>query len=100
MTAEKKREKRRIRELAEKLLITDKTVSKWECGKGLPDVSLMMPLCEILHISVNELANKIDKSPRQINRYRNGQCENLSLSTLAKISEVLHVSISDLLLQT
>ena len=43
------------RELAEKLLITDKTVSKWECGKGLPDVSLMMPLCEILKVSVNEL---------------------------------------------
>ena len=43
------------RELAEKLLITDKTVSKWECGKGMPDVSLMMPLCQILQISVNEL---------------------------------------------
>ncbi len=43
------------RALAEKLLITDKTVSKWECGKGLPDVSLMIPLCQILQISVNEL---------------------------------------------
>ena len=43
------------RELADALLISDKTVSKWECGKGLPEVSLMMPLCEILGISVNEL---------------------------------------------
>ena len=43
------------RELAEKLLISDKTVSKWECGNGLPEVSLMLPLCEILQISVNEL---------------------------------------------
>ncbi len=43
------------RALAEKLLITDKTVSKWECGKGLPDVSLMIPLCQILQVSVNEL---------------------------------------------
>ena len=43
------------RALAEKLLITDKTVSKWECGNGLPDVSLMMPLCEILQVNVNEL---------------------------------------------
>jgi transcriptional regulator with XRE-family HTH domain len=41
--------------LAEKLMISDKTVSKWECGNGMPEVSLMMPLCEILHISVNEL---------------------------------------------
>ncbi len=43
------------KELAEKLLISDKTVSKWECGNGLPEVSLMLPLCEILQISVNEL---------------------------------------------
>ncbi len=43
------------RELADTLLISDKTVSKWECGKGLPEVSLMMPLCEILEISVNDL---------------------------------------------
>ena len=43
------------RELAEKLNISDKTVSKWETGNGLPEVSLMLPLCEILHISVNEL---------------------------------------------
>ncbi len=43
------------RELAEKLYITDKTISKWECGNGLPEVGLMLPLCEILGISVNEL---------------------------------------------
>ena len=43
------------RELAERLLVSDKTVSKWETGKGLPEVSLMMPLCEILGINVNEL---------------------------------------------
>ncbi len=43
------------RAIAEKLLISDKTVSKWECGDGLPEVSLMMPLCELLGITVNEL---------------------------------------------
>ena len=43
------------RELAEKLSVSDKTVSKWECGNGLPEVSLMLPLCEILGINVNEL---------------------------------------------
>lgn len=41
--------------LAEKLGITDRAVSKWERGKGLPDVSLMLELCEILGITVNEL---------------------------------------------
>ena len=43
------------RELADTLLISDKTISKWECGKGLPEVSLMLPLCEALDISVNDL---------------------------------------------
>lgn len=41
--------------LAEKLGITDRAVSKWECGKGLPDASLMLELCDILGITVNEL---------------------------------------------
>ena len=43
------------KQLAEALLISDKTVSKWECGNGLPEVSLMLPLCELLGITVNEL---------------------------------------------
>lgn len=43
------------RQLAEELLISDKTVSKWECGKGLPEVSLMLPLCKLLSVSVSEL---------------------------------------------
>ncbi|MBQ8406134.1 MAG: helix-turn-helix transcriptional regulator [Clostridia bacterium] len=43
------------RELADLLNISDKTVSKWERGGGLPEVSLMLPLCKELDISVNEL---------------------------------------------
>lgn len=43
------------RQLAEALGISDKTVSKWETGKGLPEVGLMLPLCKKLNISVNEL---------------------------------------------
>ncbi len=43
------------RALAERLDISDKTVSKWETGNGLPEVGLMLPLCRILGISVNEL---------------------------------------------
>ena len=43
------------RELAEQLGISEKTVSKWETGSGLPEVSLMLPLCELLGINVNEL---------------------------------------------
>lgn len=43
------------KQLAEKLEISDRTISKWECGKGMPEVGLMMPLCEALNINVNEL---------------------------------------------
>lgn len=43
------------RQLADELNISDKTVSKWECGNGFPEVSLMLPLCEVLNVSVNEL---------------------------------------------
>lgn len=43
------------RQLAGELDISDKTISKWETGKGLPEVSLMLPLCQALHITVNDL---------------------------------------------
>ncbi len=43
------------RGLADTLCISDKTISKWENGKGMPEVSLMMPLCEALGITANEL---------------------------------------------
>ena len=41
--------------LGEQLGITDRAVSKWERGKSMPDPSLMLPLCGLLHITVNEL---------------------------------------------
>ena len=44
-------------ELAEKIGISSKTVSKWETGKGLPDISLLQPLAQTLGISVIELMN-------------------------------------------
>lgn len=42
-------------QLAEKLGITDRAVSKWETGKSLPDSSVMLQLCDILKITVNDL---------------------------------------------
>ncbi|WP_024345729.1 helix-turn-helix domain-containing protein [Lacrimispora indolis] len=42
-------------QLAEKLGITDRAISKWETGKSMPDTGLMPELCELLGISVNEL---------------------------------------------
>ena len=42
-------------QLAEKLNITDRAVSKWENGRSLPDSAIMLELCEILEITVNDL---------------------------------------------
>ena len=42
-------------QLAEKLNITDRAVSKWENGRSLPDSSIMLELCDILEITVNDL---------------------------------------------
>lgn len=43
------------KQLADLLNISDKTISKWETGRGLPDVSMILLLCEILDINANEL---------------------------------------------
>lgn len=44
-------------QLAEQLNISFKTVSKWECGNGFPDVSIMTMLCAALSITINDLLN-------------------------------------------
>ena len=44
-------------QLAEKLGITDRAISKWENGKSLPDSALMLDLCSLLEITVNDLLN-------------------------------------------
>ena len=54
------KEQRKIRgmtqaELAEKICVSEKTISKLECGNGFPDTSLMLPLCKELGITANEL---------------------------------------------
>ncbi len=41
--------------LADLLNVSEKTISKWECGNGFPDSSLMLPLCSALEINANEL---------------------------------------------
>lgn len=61
--AERRKKKNMTQEqLAEKLFITDRAVSKWERGLSLPDADKMLELCNILDINVNELLNgeKID----------------------------------------
>ena len=66
-------------QLAEKLGITDKAVSKWERGVAMPDSSIMLELCDILCISVNELL-----SGEKINMENNNQKNEQLLLDMAK----------------
>lgn len=49
-------------ELAKKLHVTDKAVSKWERGLSFPDISLLIPLSEILNISLYDLLKGEDEN--------------------------------------
>ena len=66
-------------QLAEKLGITDKAISKWERGVAMPDTSIMLELCDILCISVNELL-----SGEKINMENNNQKNEQLLLDMAK----------------
>ena len=66
-------------QLAEKLGITDKAISKWERGITMPDTSIMLELCDILGISVNELL-----SGEKINMENNNQKNEQLLLDMAK----------------
>ena len=66
-------------QLAEKLGITDKAISKWERGIAMPDTSIMLELCDILCISVNELL-----SGEKINMENNNQKNEQLLLDMAK----------------
>ena len=66
-------------QLSEKLGITDKAISKWERGISMPDTSIMLELCDILGISVNELL-----SGEIINMENNHQKNEQLLLDMAK----------------
>ena len=59
-------------QLSEKLGITDKAISKWERGIAMPDTSIMLELCDILGISVNELLSG-EKISMENNNQKNEQ---------------------------
>ena len=57
IASSRKKQKLTQQELAERLGVTNKSISRWENGKTLPDISFFKPLCEILNISIEELIN-------------------------------------------
>ena len=63
----RKEKKMTQQELADKIGVTDREISKWENGRGMPDLSLMKPLCDVLGITLNELISgeRIEKKELQ-----------------------------------
>lgn len=85
--------------LAEKLGVTDKAISRWETGKGIPDVSLLIPLSNALEVSVHEilLGEKIEEE-KKIEKYEETIVNTLTtnkkqISSLHKIIYALFVAV-------
>ena len=55
LAQERKAKKLTQAQVAEKLYVSEKTISKWENGRGLPDTSLLINLCALYDLSINEL---------------------------------------------
>ena len=82
------------KELAEKLSCTDKAISRWETGKGIPDVSFLIPLADKLGVSVNEilLGEKIEKE-QQIQKYEETIVNTISESKkqINKLNLIMYI---------
>ena len=70
-------------ELAEKLGVTDRSISNWENGKNMPDLSLFKPLCDILEITINDLMS----GERVDNKKYNEKLEENIINTIDYIDK-------------
>lgn len=99
--AQKRKEKNLTQEqLAEKLSVSNKTVSKWETGKCMPDYSIIESLCEELRITIPELMDGEEAEEKSVRMYDEGQILDL-LERTQKLEKqkgilmgLLYVSIS------
>lgn len=83
--AKKRREENLTQEqLAEMLEISNKTISKWENGKCMPDYSIIQELCDYLHITISELMDVHDKEERSNNTHTDKEL----LDLLRRIQEL------------
>jgi transcriptional regulator with XRE-family HTH domain len=92
-------------QLAEKLNITDRAVSKWETGKCMPDSSIMLELCNILGVTVNELLSgeriemnnyeeKVNENLIELKRKdENNMKKNTIISTIYTIAMVIGILV-------
>ena len=84
-------------ELAKKLGVTDRAISKWENGRGLPDYSLLQDLCDTLSISINELfsGEKLSKEDYKTKAEENmSKLINDNYSEKKKINWIIAISVA------
>lgn len=86
---EKKRKEQNLTQaqLAEKLGVSNKTVSKWENGKCMPDYGVIQPLCTELGVTVSELMDGEEQAPDSIRAYDGEQILDLLKRTQALESQ-------------
>ena len=86
---EKKRKEQNLTQaqLAEKLGVSNKTVSKWENGKCMPDYGVIQPLCTELGVTVSELMDGEEQAPDSIRAYDDEQILDLLKRTQALESQ-------------
>ena len=87
------------RQLADLLGISDKTVSKWETGNGMPDFTLVPQICQILEINVNELlSGEILSSKEYPEKAEVNMISLMVKLKRRKIKDILYASISVVLI--
>ncbi len=97
--ARKRKEKNFTQEgLSEKIGVSNKTISKWECGKCMPDYSVIQELCKQLDISLSELMDAEEAAPDSIRTYDDEQIldllkrtQNLENEKISLYGEILIV---------
>lgn len=97
--ARKRKEKNFTQEgLSEKIGVSNKTISKWECGKCMPDYSVIQELCKQLDISLSELMDAEEAAPDSIRTYDDQQIldllkrtQNLENEKISLYGEILIV---------
>lgn len=96
--AAKRREKNLTQgQLAEKLGVTNKTISKWENGKCMPDYSVIESLCRELDITLAELLDGEEKEPNSIRLYDEEQVKAL-LTKMQKMEHTYKYAVSMILI--
>lgn len=81
------------KELADKLNVTDKAVSKWETGKGFPDVKLLEPLAQILGVSLVELIRGERQQSDHLTVEEAGQVVSQAMDQSQKITARRYLSL-------